>query len=202
MPAGGLSPRDTGPWLHLHPFAVETTVSIRTLAGTFHVHPPLPPTPCRQDRGSPGWDSHSVPVCSASRSPRHARGWGLSPRLQGGCWGGLCSACGSIPAAALGEIQGDVGRGVRRLRQRKHQCFCKCESVGRGRRSPKEAPWQEGGASWRRRCAAGAVRRAAPPPSSVPRCDDHGQGHAAQRDGRRTEEPLPGDGLKGERPAR
>lgn len=32
--------------------------------------------------------------------------------------------------------------------------------------------------------------------SSVPRRDDHGQGHAAQRDGCRPKEPLPGDGLQ------
>lgn len=36
---------------------------------------------------------------------------------------------------------------------------------------------------------------ATPVPPSVPGRDDHGQGHAAQRDGRGTKEPLPGDGL-------
>lgn len=39
-------------------------------------------------------------------------------------------------------------------------------------------------------------RGATPLPSLVPRCNDHRQGHAAERDGCCTKEPLPGDGLR------
>lgn len=46
------------------------------------------------------------------------------------------------------------------------------------------------------RPGAGAVPQGRLPPSLVPCRDDHGQSHAAERDGCCTEEPLPGDGLR------
>lgn len=148
-------------------------------------------------------DSHSVPVCSASRSPRHARGWGLSPRLQGGCWGGV-SALPAAPSLQLRleRYRGASGGGSGASGRESISVSANASPWGRGGGAPRKPLGRRGA-----RPGAGAVprvlcRRAAPPPSLVPCCDDHGQGHAAQRDGCRAEEPLPGDGLKEERPAR
>lgn len=114
--------------------------------------------------------------------------------MPGGCSGGgcLCSACGSVPAAAPGGI-----RGGRRERDpaplaEKASVFLQLRVHGKGSAEPRGSPL----AGERHIPAQVPCRRAAPPPSLVPRRDDHGQGHAAQRDGCCTEEPLPGDGLR------
>lgn len=166
MPAGGLSPPGQGP--------LVTSASLCRRNHRVHSHPRsfLPRASSsaphavsagpRRPPGLTGLGTATVYCCAAPHAPPTCSGLGAEPPIAGRVLGGLCSACSSIPAAALGEIQGDVGRGIRRLRQRKHQCFCKCESVGKGRRSPKEAPRQERGTSRRRCCAAGAVPQGRP----------------------------------------
>lgn len=69
--------------------------------------------------------------------------------------------------------------------------FWSCESTGRGGRASGEPLGRE-----RQDPAPVLCRGATPVPRSVPGRDDHGQGHAAERDGCRAEEPLPGDGLR------
>ena len=125
MPAGGPSrrqpPRDTGnvaadaAW-HIAPLpfpqlgtAAETAVPLRTQAASFDGPPrarPAMSAPARRPLGSPGRGQPRHIAVQVSCSPRHARGWGLSARLPGGC-----SGVSALPAAP------SPGRGTRGRRE-------------------------------------------------------------------------------------
>lgn len=140
-------------------------------------------------------DSHGVPVCRSSCSPRHTQGWGLSPdRLGAGLGVPALPAALSPqlhPACAGEGYRGTSGGGSAPLAE-KASVFLQLQVRGEESVEPRGSPLAEE----KHILAQVLCRRAAPPPSLVPRRDDHGQGHAAERDGCRTEEPLPGDGLR------